>query len=260
MRMMKSTLSKLNPLTFKNQQIELIESPLANRPFLTSSDTILWHSWSYGIDEFSAIIKTKNLSLYTSFGKRSIDIILSLFVILFILSWLVPVIAVVIRLNSKGPFYFVQLRTGHRGKPFKCYKFRTMVHSQVKSDFTQTAKNDRRVTSIGRFLRRTNLDELLQFINVLLGQMTLVGPRPHAIDHDALFWDQSKYKARYLVKPGITGLAQVKGARGTTEQHQSMDHRIRYDHIYIRNRTLALDAKIFARTFWLTVRGDPNAW
>lgn len=258
--MTKSTFSKLNPLTFKNQRIRLINSSIDRKSYLTDNTTILWHSWSYDIDEFSAYMSARNPSIYTSFGKRSIDIFLSLFVILFVLSWLVPVIAVAIRLNSKGPFYFVQLRTGYRGKPFNCYKFRTMLHNQVKSDFTQTAKNDKRVTRIGGFLRRTNLDELLQFINVFLGHMTLVGPRPHAIDHDALFWHQSRYKARYIVKPGITGLAQIKGARGTTEQHQSMNHRIRYDHIYIKNRTLALDAKIFARTFWLTVRGDPNAW
>lgn len=258
--MTKSTLAKLNPLTFRNQRTRLVRNTFSEGTTLTDATNSLWLSWSHNIDDFSTHTSAKSQSLYTSLGKRSIDIIISLFVIFFVLSWLVPIIAVAIRLNSKGPFYFIQLRTGYRGKPFSCYKFRTMVHTRVKSDFTQTAKNDKRVTRVGGFLRRTNLDELLQFINVLLGHMTLVGPRPHAIDHDALFWHQSKYKARYSVKPGITGLAQVKGARGTTEQHQSMNNRIRYDLIYIQNQTLALDAKIFARTCWLTMKGDPNAW
>ncbi len=258
--MTKSTLAKLNPLTFRNQRTRLVRNTLSAESTVSDSTNNLWHSWSYNADDLRAYTSTKSQSLYSSLGKRSIDIIISLLVIFFVLSWLVPIIAIAIRLNSKGPFYFIQLRTGYRGKPFNCYKFRTMVHSKVKSDFVQTSKNDKRVTRIGGFLRRTNLDELLQFINVLLGHMTLVGPRPHAIDHDALFWDQGKYKARYSVKPGITGLAQIRGARGTTEQHQSMNNRIRYDLIYIQNQTLALDAKIFVKTFWLTMKGDPNAW
>ncbi len=258
--MTKSTLSRLNPLTFRNQRTRLVRNVLSDGSTLSDTTNSLWLSWNYGTDDFNAPVSIKNQSLYSSFGKRSIDVVISLFVICFVLSWVVPIIALSIQLTSRGPFYFVQLRTGYRGKPFKCFKFRTMVHTKVKTDFMQTAKNDNRVTRVGKFLRRTNLDELLQFVNVLLGHMTLVGPRPHAIDHDALFWHQTKYQARYSVKPGITGLAQVKGARGTTEQHQSMNNRVRYDLIYIQNQTLALDAKIFAKTFWLTMKGDPNAW
>lgn len=200
------------------------------------------------------------INLYTVVGKRCIDIAASLFVIVFILAWLTPIIALLIYLDSSGPFYFIQIRTGQQGKTFPCLKFRTMTHISVNTEFRQTLKNDSRVTRVGQFLRRTNLDEMLQFINVLLGDMTLVGPRPHAIDHDAIYWTSKAYRARYLVKPGITGLAQTRGARGATTHPQSMSNRVRYDHFYITNQTFMLDMKICLATVVSTLQGDTNAW
>ena len=135
-----------------------------------------------------------------------------------------------------------------------------MTHRKQPSEFQQTLKNDDRVTQVGQFLRRTNLDETLQFINVLMGHMTLVGPRPHALDHDAQYWSSDNYRARYVVKPGITGLAQIRGARGATLHTQLMNHRVRYDHFYISRQTFRLDMKICLATLALTLHGDSNAW
>lgn len=199
-------------------------------------------------------------TVYILVGKRCVDIASSVFVVLFILSWLVPIAALFIALDSPGPFYFVQPRTGRNGKPFSCLKFRTMIQSSDKAGFRQTLKNDDRVTRTGRFLRRTNLDEMLQFINVLVGDMTLVGPRPHAVAHDVMHWSSEVYRARYSVKPGITGLAQIRGARGATTYKESMNHRVRYDHFYIKKQKFTLDMKICIDTVLLMLRGDANAW
>ena len=199
-------------------------------------------------------------TFYSLMGKRCVDIIVSSFVIVFILSWLIPVIATLIYLDSSGPFYFIQLRTGLKGKPFSCLKFRTMIHNLKETEFQQTLKNDSRVTSVGQFLRRTNLDEMLQFVNVFLGHMTLVGPRPHAIAHDTIYWASNNYRTRYAVKPGITGLAQIRGARGATTHSQLMNDRVRYDRFYINKQTFILDIKICIDTILMSFRGDAKAW
>ena len=200
-------------------------------------------------------------TFYTRVGKRIIDVIVSGLVFIFVLSWLIPIVGLLIVLESKGPILFIQTRSGRKGKPFFCLKFRTMRHvSEPQSDFRQTAYDDNRVTSTGRFLRKTNLDEMPQFINVLLGDMSLVGPRPHAVPHDALHWASPAYRERYWVRPGITGLAQIRGSRGATGATQPMEHRVRYDHLYIPRQTFWLDMKICYRTLKLTLKGDRNAW
>ena len=135
-----------------------------------------------------------------------------------------------------------------------------MVHNQQATGFQQTTKNDSRVTPIGKFLRKTNLDEVPQFINVLLGDMSLVGPRPHAILHDAEHWASASYRERYWVRPGITGLAQVRGSRGDTKGPRKMEHRVRFDHLYISRQSMLLDLKICALTLKLMNEGDKNAW
>ena len=132
-------------------------------------------------------------------------------------------------------------------------------HTHVKG-FQQTLQDDNRVTRLGRFLRKTSIDELPQFFNVLTGDMSLVGPRPHALQHDAMHWDSVAYQERYWVKPGITGLAQVRGSRGATNGQQRMEHRIRYDHFYISRQTFLLDMKICFWTLILMLEGDVNAW
>lgn len=207
------------------------------------------------------VVSLPQRTFYINFGKRLIDVIVSSLVIIFILSWLIPVLGVLILIESKGPIFFVQTRSGRRGKPFLCLKFRTMVHTDAsKNIFTQTDFDDNRVTDIGKLLRKTNIDEMPQFFNVFFGHMSLVGPRPHAVPHDALHWASSAYRERYWVRPGITGLAQVRGSRGATNMVQQMDHRIRYDHLYITRQTFLLDMKILFQTLNLTVKGDKNAW
>ncbi|MBD2753325.1 sugar transferase [Spirosoma validum] len=206
------------------------------------------------------VVQLPKPGFYAYAGKRLADVIISAFVIVFVLSWLIPVISVLILVKCQGPVFFIQARTGRRGKPFLCLKFRTMVHVPDKpKGFQQTDLNDQRVTALGRFLRRTNLDEIPQFINVLLGDMSLVGPRPHAVPHDAMHWDSPAYRERYWVRPGITGLAQVRGSRGATGMTQRMDHRVRYDHLYIPRQAFWLDMQICYRTLKLMYKGDANA-
>ena len=206
------------------------------------------------------IVSMPPRSFYTVIGKRIVDFILATLVIVFVLSWLVLIVGILILLESRGPIFFVQDRSGYKGKPFRCFKFRTMQYSRaLGGEFRQTTRNDDRVTRLGRFLRKTNLDEMPQFLNVLLGNMSLVGPRPHAVPHDAQHWVSMAYRERYWVQPGITGLAQIRGSRGATGMTQRMEHRVRYDHLYIRRQSFVLDMKICYRTVRLMIKGDSNA-
>ncbi|QJW88505.1 sugar transferase [Spirosoma taeanense] len=212
-------------------------------------------------ESFSATTHDKIvLSNKDSRGKRLFDIVVSGLVIVSLLIWLVPVIGLLIRLTSPGPMLFIQLRTGRNGRPFRCLKFRTMTYDK-NAQFKQATKNDSRVTPIGRFLRKSNLDELPQVFNVLLGDMSIVGPRPHPIQLDAQHWStMAGYPKRYAVKPGITGLAQVRGCRGETARLIDMQHRIRFDHLYIRKQTLPLDLKICWWTVTSMIKGDKKAF
>lgn len=191
--------------------------------------------------------------------KRVFDIAFSLFIALFVLSWLIPVLGLAIRVNSPGPMLFVQLRTGRKGRQFRCFKLRTMKAAPM-DEFRQATKNDPRVTKLGQILRKTNLDELPQFFNVLLGDMSIVGPRPHPIPLDKKHWDtMPHYPERYNVKPGITGLAQVRGCRGETDTLQKMEHRVRLDRWYIAKRSFSLDMKICWWTVSKMIKGDEKA-
>jgi len=156
------------------------------------------------------------------------------------------VLAVAIKLTSPGPVFFRQTRKGVDGQPFAIYKFRSMtVHREAHGQLTQAARNDARITKLGGFLRRTSLDELPQFLNVLLGQMSVVGPRPHALEHDDLYKDQVYgYMHRYRIKPGITGWAQVNGYRGATTKVEKMETRVKFDLFYIHNWSFWFDMKI----------------
>lgn len=194
-----------------------------------------------------------------SLGRRLFDIVVASAAILLVLVWFVPLIGLLIRLTSPGPVVFVQLRTGRNGRPFRCFKFRTMTYER-NARFRQATANDSRVTPIGRFLRKTNLDELPQVFNVLLGDMSIVGPRPHPLQLDEQHWyTLPGYPDRYAVKPGITGLAQVRGCRGETAELIQMQHRVRLDHFYIRKRTMGLDLKICWYTAKTMVKGDKKA-
>lgn len=192
-------------------------------------------------------------------GKRLFDILFSLVITILILSWMIPLVSAIIYLTSPGPALFLQWRTGHNRRHFRCIKFRTMYH-QPDSPFKQATRNDLRVTRFGAFLRRTNLDEMPQFLNVLWGDMSVVGPRPHAVQHDAQHWGMQGYSDRYCVRPGITGLAQVRGCRGETSELIRMKHRLRYDRYYIRKATLLLDLRICWWTAKQMLKGNINAW
>ena len=195
-----------------------------------------------------------------AFVKRCVDIMISSIFLLTLFPLFYIVIGAGIKLSSPGPIFFTQQRTGKRGKNFKCYKFRSMrVNSE--SDSKQATANDERKTRFGNFLRRTNLDELLQFVNVWRGDMSIVGPRPHMLLHTTEYSDSvHKYMVRHFIKPGITGLAQVNGYRGETKEVKKMQERIRRDIWYIENWALWLDLVIMWKTVCLVFKGDKNAY
>lgn len=192
--------------------------------------------------------------------KRATDLIFSLLFLIFVGIWLFPIIAILIKLDSKGPVIFSQKRYGYDEEVFHCLKFRSMNVNPHSSEAT-TAKNDIRITKIGRFLRRSSLDETPQFINVLKGEMSLVGPRPHMLLVDDYFKNKiHRYSLRSEVKPGITGLAQVNGLRGDGENVEiEMTKRILADSFYVKNWTLSLDLVIIFKTLLLLLKGDKNA-
>lgn len=184
------------------------------------------------------------------FVKRSFDIVFSLLFIVAVLSWLLPLTSLLIILDSQGPVFFIQRRMGKNGRSFRCLKFRTMV-SNDEADEKQAEENDYRITKIGRMLRRTNVDEFPQFFNVLIGDMSVIGPRPHMHSDCTRFsFVIPAYKFRALVRPGITGLAQVKGYHGPTVDYESIFNRFHWDAEYVRNANFWLDLKIVALTFF----------
>jgi putative colanic acid biosynthesis UDP-glucose lipid carrier transferase len=192
--------------------------------------------------------------------KRLFDIAISLPVLIFIVSWLVPLIGLLIWLESPGPIFFKQERTGLDKKPFFCFKFRSMKMSK-DAHLKQATKNDNRLTKMGKFLRKTSLDEFPQFFNVFRGDMSIVGPRPHMLKHTD---DYSKlidsYMIRQFLKPGITGWAQINGYRGETKNLEAMQGRVKHDIWYMENWSLWLDMKILFMTAYHVVKGDENAF
>ena len=197
--------------------------------------------------------------------KRAFDFTFSLLLLVSVLWWFGSIIALIIKFTSKGPVFFKQERWGRNNKKFLALKFRSMVCNSRDVDengkYQQASKDDPRLTKIGKFLRKTNLDELPQFINVLLGDMSVVGPRPHPIPLNIESRNKvHRYMLRTLVKPGITGWAQVNGYRGETKQVFLMQKRIDYDLWYIENWSFILDLQIIAMTIWNMLKGDPNAY
>ena len=190
--------------------------------------------------------------------KRMLDILVSLLVILFVLSWLYPILWILIRVTSKGPAIFSQKRNGLNNQVFHCFKFRSMRHNNSTSQATQ---EDDRITPIGKFIRKKSIDELPQFFNVLLGDMSVVGPRPHMEAHNQKFAEKTgTFAFRHMVKPGITGLAQTKGYRGEIKSDEDIVNRVKYDIFYIKNWSFLLDVKIIFQTVWLMVFGDKKAY
>lgn len=199
------------------------------------------------------------------FSKRTFDLITSLIICIFILPIMTLIFGIIIKLDSKGPIFYKQIRLGRNEKQFILYKFRTMYNNNNEIDengkFIQTTKNDLRVTKFGKILRRTSLDEIPQFINVLKGEMSIVGPRPHAVLHNDEFKNNvGNYDKRFIIKPGITGWAQVNGYRGETNDTCLMKKRVEFDLWYIENWSFWLDMQIIFLTIWKIIKGDPNAY
>ena len=192
--------------------------------------------------------------------KRALDFVVSLIVTIFILSWLIPFLGFLIFLDSGGPIFFKQLRTGKDKKPFFCLKFRSMKPNK-EADQKQATLNDDRITKLGRFIRKTSLDEFPQFLNVLRGEMSLIGPRPHMVKHTS---DYSKivdeYMVRQFIKPGITGWAQINGYRGEISNVEQIKMRVNKDLWYLENWTLWLDIRILFLTVYYVFKGDEKAF
>lgn len=186
-------------------------------------------------------------------GKRVFDIAFSLCIILFVFPWLFPIVCLLISLDSKGGVFFVQQRNGLHNRLFPCFKFRTMVVNE-HADFLAAGEKDHRITRVGNFLRVSGMDELPQLFNVLRGDMSIVGPRPHMVNDNLRFEKIAEhYNKRNLVKPGITGLAQVNGYKGNAADAHSIRMRTAMDLRYVDTRTFALDIRIIAATAKLMV-------
>lgn len=216
-------------------------------------------STSHSKKHFTSNDNTPSFGIYSNIVKPLLDKFLA-FMLLFIISPLFLIIAILIKLESKGPIFFRQSRIGRHGKEFHIFKFRSMTVTENGDDVAQAQKNDMRITKIGAFIRKTSIDELPQLINVLFGSMSLVGPRPHAISHDIEFTNRvPDYQMRHIVLPGITGLAQVQGFRGPTDTDESIQGRVKFDLEYARNVSFWHDIKILFKTA-MVVLNDKNAF
>jgi len=230
--------------------------------FIPEADEIYSKNLVVDYYEFFPVLSLKRSPLNELLNKavkRLFDLFFSFLIIVLILSWLIPLIAILIKLESKGPIFFKQGRPGLNQDEFFCYKFRSMrLNSKTEE---MTTKNDPRVTKIGSFLRRTSLDEMPQFFNVFFGDMSIVGPRPHLWSHNNEYQKKiKKYNVRLHVRPGITGLAQVKGYRGEIETDEEMVNRIKFDVFYIENWSFFLDIKIIALTVINIFKGQEKAY
>ncbi len=231
--------------------------------FLPSNKEVVARNLIFDYYGYIPIISLRNIPLDNNINKlvkRFFDIIFSLFIIVGILSWLTPILALIIRLESNGPVFFKQKRNGLNYFEFNCFKFRSMQLNDI-ADLEQVSKNDPRITKVGRFIRRTSIDELPQFFNVLIGEMSVVGPRPHMVSHTEMYARRiDKFMVRHFIKPGITGLAQTNGYRGEVENEKDIVFRVKYDIFYLENWSLLLDLKIIYLTVYNSIVGDDKAY
>lgn len=227
-------------------------------------DIFSFHLFNCAISDVGGIptidLNTTNIAGVNTWIKALEDYFLGA-IILILISPILLILALIVKCTSRGPVFYKQLRHGFDGKPIKIYKFRSMyIHNEDKNNIIQASKADSRITPIGKFLRRTSLDELPQFINVLQGKMSIVGPRPHALSHNEFYKDQiDHYMLRHKVKPGITGWAQVNGWRGETDTLEKMQKRVEHDIYYLQNWSLWFDFKIIFLTIFKGFVGE-NAY
>jgi putative colanic acid biosynthesis UDP-glucose lipid carrier transferase len=243
--------------------IEFTDREVIRLKFIPSSVSVNLDNFKIDFYGYLPVYIFRPIPLDNQFNKifkRIFDIVFSIFAFVFIFSWLFPLIAIIIKLNSKGPIFFKQYRSGIDNNDFGCYKFRSMYVND-RADSIQARKDDTRITAVGSFLRKTSLDELPQFINVLRGDMSIVGPRPHMLKHTEEYSKSiNKYMVRHFIKPGITGLAQIKGFRGETSDPVMMERRIKMDIFYLENWSFLLDLKIIILTVFSIFKGDKNAF
>ncbi len=243
--------------------IDFAENNLKIIKFLPDNKEIFTKKLQYQYYGITPILSLRTIPLESALNqllKRFLDIFVSLFVVVALLSWLIPLLAIIIKLDSKGPVFFRQRRNGLDYEEFYCYKFRSMYPNK-DADIHQIKKCDERVTKIGKFLRKTSIDELPQFFNVLIGDMSVVGPRPHMVSHTHIYASSiDKFMVRHLIKPGITGLAQVSGYRGEVENDNDIVNRVRFDIFYLENWSILMDLRIMAKTIVNTLKGDAKAY
>lgn len=246
-----------------NKLVDFADNNLRELKFIPDNKDIFTKKLKYEYYDYIPILSIRAIPLQepvNKFIKRLFDILFSLFVIVFLLSWLTPLLAIIIKLESKGPVFFKQMRNGFNYKEFACYKFRSMTPNK-NAHLHQATRGDQRVTKVGRFIRKTSIDELPQFYNVLFGDMSVVGPRPHMVSHTNMYAQKiDKFMVRHFVKPGITGLAQISGFRGEVETDKDIIGRVKYDIFYIENWSILLDLKIILQTFINAVKGEEKAY
>lgn len=246
-----------------NQLVNFADNNLRELKFIPDNKDIFSKKLKYEYYDYTPILSIRTIPLkepINKFFKRLFDIGLSCAMIVFVLSWLTPIIAIFIKLESKGPVFFKQSRNGFINREFSCYKFRSMRPNK-DAHLNQATKGDLRITKVGRFLRKTSIDELPQFYNVLFGDMSVVGPRPHMVSHTNSYSQRiDKFMVRHFVKPGITGLAQISGFRGEIETDKDIIGRVKFDIFYIENWSLLLDVKIVIKTFLNAIQGEKKAY
>ncbi|WP_316930852.1 undecaprenyl-phosphate glucose phosphotransferase [Muricauda sp. MAR_2010_75] len=245
------------------QFINFADNNLKTLKFIPDNKNIFAKKLKFEYYDYIPVLSLRDIPMdnpINAFIKRSFDVVFSLTVIVGLLSWLTPILAILITLESKGPVFFRQTRNGIDNREFYCYKFRSMAPNKNADDI-QATKNDMRITKIGRFLRSTSIDELPQFYNVLFGTMSVVGPRPHMVKHTSEYAASvDKYMVRHFVKPGITGLAQIRGYRGEIETDSDIQNRIKFDIFYIENWSIFLDLKIMLQTVFNVFKGEEKAY
>lgn len=248
-----------------NRLVKLAEIHHFNLKFLQDQKTEVTKRLKTDFYNYLPVLSLQEVALNKDLNKiikRVFDVVFSLFVIVLIMSWLTPLLFILIKLESKGPLFYKHTRNGINYREFTCFKFRSLkVNEEIKGTYVK--KEDKRVTKIGKFLRRTSLDEMPQFFNVLLGDMSVVGPRPHMLSYTEDYSKQiNKYNFifRHNAKPGITGLAQVKGYRGEIKYKEDIVNRVKYDNFYIENWNLFLDLKIIVFTITNMFKGQSEAY
>ncbi|MBC3758481.1 exopolysaccharide biosynthesis polyprenyl glycosylphosphotransferase [Hyunsoonleella sp. SJ7] len=245
--------------------MQYAEKNKCNIKFIPSTDKILTKRLKTDYYSYLPVLSLPEVSLnddLNKFVKRSFDVVFSLLVIIFIMSWLSIILFILIKLESKGPLFYRHKRNGINYQEFNCYKYRSLRTTQELRG-TYVTQGDQRITKIGKFLRKTSIDEMPQFINVLRGEMSVVGPRPHMLsytDEYAKIIDKYNFMYRHNVKPGITGLAQVSGFRGEIESDSDIINRVKMDIFYIENWSLLLDLKIIFQTIINIFKGEKKAY